>query len=281
MKIGNYELNAVETTIFGLDGGAMFGVVPKTIWSRNYNAGDEQNRIPLAARPLLISSNNRKILVDTGNGDKFDEKFASIYSIDREQSNIVNALQRIGTNADEITDVILTHLHFDHCGGATSFVNGKFVPTFPNAQYYVQKEQINWSEKNSEKDRASFIKENWECLSENSLLVQLDGDCELFDGIEIIVSNGHTRGMSLVKISDGSKSLVYCADLCPTASHVGIPYSMGYDNEPLIVIEEKKKLFPKFYNDETILFFEHDAFIKAGKLAQHKDWFKVEPVSFD
>jgi len=281
MDIGKFELKAVETTIFGFDGGAMFGVVPKAIWSRSYNIGDEQNRIPLAARPLLVSFDNKKVLIDTGNGDKFDDKLSSIYSLNRQQSNIVNALEKLSIRADDITDVILTHLHFDHSGGATSIVNGEIVPTFPNAKYYVQKKQLDWAESPTEKDRASFMSENWECLLSNSMLQLIEGDGELFPGIDIIISNGHTKNMSLVKISDNGQSLVYCADLCPTSAHVGIPFSMGYDNFPVTVMAEKKKMFPKFYEKGTLLFFEHDAYHRAGRLIAHKDWYKVEYVNFD
>lgn len=276
MNIGKFKLTAIDTSIFALDGGAMFGVVPKALWSKMYNSGDDQNRIPLSARPLLVEWEDRKMLIDTGNGDKFNQKFADMYSLNSTESAIENALAKINITPDQITDVVLTHLHFDHAGGATKFENNQIVPTFANAKYYVQKEHLSWAENPTEKDRASFINDNWLPLAEQ--LELLDGEGSLFDGVNLYLSDGHTKSMQLVEIEDGGSSLLFCADLCPTSAHIGLPFSMGYDNFPLSVMNEKKRLFPQAYEKGTILYFEHDAFNPTAKLTTHKDWFRADIV---
>ncbi|TAL70754.1 MAG: MBL fold metallo-hydrolase [Bacteroidetes bacterium] len=266
MTFGKFELDAVDTCLFGLDGGAMFGVVPKTLWSKAYHQGDEFNRIPLSARPLLIRFDERTILIDTGNGTKFNDKFAQIYNIDRDNSSIEKALERFDITYNDITDVILTHLHFDHAGGATTFRNGKLVPTFPNARYYVQKSHLKWAIHPSDKDKASFIRDDYEPLYAEGMLETLEDTGELYPGISLHTVFGHTNSMQLVKISDGRQSLLYCADLSPTHAHINIPFVMGYDNNPLLTIEEKKRIFAQAYEEKWILVFEHDAFIQASKI---------------
>jgi glyoxylase-like metal-dependent hydrolase (beta-lactamase superfamily II) len=264
MKFGKFNIEILDTGLFGLDGGSMFGVVPKVLWSRAYNPGDESNRIPLAARPLLVEWEDRKVLIDTGNGNKMNEKLAKIYNIDLEKSNIDNALEKFNLRPDDITDVILTHLHFDHCGGATSFKNGQIVPTFNNAKYYIQKDHLSWAKKPTEKDRTSFIKENYESLLTDANIEILDGEGELFPGISNILVHGHTKAMQMIKITQNEHTMLYCADLCPTSAHIPVPYVMGYDNFPLTVIEEKKKIMAKAYEEGWILIFEHDAFRQAA-----------------
>ncbi|MGA2297145.1 MAG: MBL fold metallo-hydrolase [FCB group bacterium] len=264
MNIGKFQIDVLDTGIFGLDGGAMFGVVPKALWAIAYNPGDELNRIPLAARPLLIRTTDKIILVDTGNGNKMSDTFAERYGIDREKSSLELALKPFNLKPEKITDVILTHLHFDHAGGAAVIKNGEIVPTFPNAKYYVQKEHLMWAESPTDKDKASFVKNNYQSLVQNGLVETLDGPGELFPGITVMPVNGHTKAMQIVKISDGGQTLLYCADLSPTSAHVNIPFIMGYDNNPLTVIEEKKKYFAEAYEDKWILCFEHDAFVQAA-----------------
>jgi len=270
MKIGKYELYAVETGRFRLDGGAMFGIVPKVIWNK-LNPADERNRIELALRTLLIVGNDKKILVDTGIGNKWQDKYRDIYGIDHSKFTLETSLEKLGFKTDDITDVILTHLHFDHAGGST-FIDkdGAIKPTFKNATYYVQKSNLELALNPNEKDRASYLKENFTPLIEFNQLEVVDGEFEIFDGIELIVSNGHTTGQQLVKISDGSKTVVYCGDLIPTSSHIPIPYVMAYDLRPLVTMEEKKKLLKRAVDENWILFFEHDPYadaatVKAGK----------------
>lgn len=266
MQLGKFTINLLDTGLFALDGGAMFGVVPKVMWSKAYNSGDELNRIPLAARPLLIQFDNKKILVDTGNGTKLNEKIRKIYNIDNTKSAIDKPLARFGLAVGDITDVILTHLHFDHSGGAVSIIDGKLIPTFPNAKFYVQKEHLKWALNPTEKDKASFFPENYVPLVESGLLDKLDGEGELFPGISVMPLNGHTKAMQLVKISDSGENALFCADLCATSAHIPIPYGMGYDNFPLTTIEEKKRILPQAYEENWTMIFEHDAFVQAGKI---------------
>ncbi|KAA3597559.1 MAG: MBL fold metallo-hydrolase [Candidatus Scalindua sp. AMX11] len=274
MKIGKYELHQIETGIFGLDGGAMFGIVPRSLWSK-LSSPDEENRIDMALRALLIMGDNRAILVDTGVGNKFTEKQKRIYRIDQEKENLTASLQRFNLETEDITDVILTHLHFDHAGGATSIEEGEHVLTFPNATYYVQKKNYEWALNPSDKDRGSYLKENFVPLAESEKLQLVEGEGEILPGIEVLVSNGHTIGQQLVKLSDDKQTLVYCADLIPMASHIKVPYITGYDIYPLKTIEEKKSLLSKASSNGWILFLEHDAKSAAVKIEKSEIGFTV------
>jgi len=276
MNLGKFKVNAIETGIFGLDGGSMFGIVPKALWQRKYDRGDELNRIPLAARPLLVQFDDRVLLIDTGNGNKFNDKFANLYNIDKEKSSILNALKLHNIEAEQVTDVILTHLHFDHSGGATIIQNNRAVPTFPNAKYYIQKEQLDWAKNPTEKDSASFIPDNYQPLIEHNQLEVIDGEGVLFDGISIITAFGHTQAMQMLRISNQDKTLYYLADTIPTAAHLPFSFSMGFDNFPLKVIDEKKNLLPQIYEERAILFFEHDAFLQAATIKSTEKGFAVD-----
>lgn len=257
MKIGNYHLTSIETGRFALDGGAMFGVVPWVFWSKS-NPPDDRQRITLAARCLLIRGEGRTILVDTGNGAKWNEKLKDIYRLDNSRFTLESSLASAGVTPEEITDVILTHLHFDHCGGSTKFVDGKLVPSFPNAVHYVQRAHWELSQDPSDRDRASFMKDDFMLLHERGMLKLVDGEQELFPGISVVVCNGHTMAQQLPKISDGTTTLLFCCDLVPTTTHIPFPYIMGYDLRPLVTLEEKKRLLPQAEREGWILFFEHD-----------------------
>lgn len=274
MQLGKFNIDSVETSIFALDGGSMFGVVPKVMWSKAYDPGDELNRIPLAARPLLVRWEDRIVLIDTGNGTKMSDKLAAIYGIDKEKSSIENALSKFNITADEITDVILTHLHFDHSGGSTNYVNGIAEPVFKNAKYYVQKEHFNWAQNPTEKDRASFLKDDFMPLFSSGMLELIDGEGQLFDGINLITTFGHTHAMQAVKITDEGNTILYCADFCATSAHVPVPYVMGYDNQPLVAIEERKKILPQAYEEGWIFAYEHDAKIQASKIISTEKGFR-------
>ncbi|MBM4171633.1 MAG: MBL fold metallo-hydrolase [Ignavibacteria bacterium] len=276
MKIGKYELKAIQTGMFGLDGGAMFGVVPKPLWQK-YNPSDEQNRITLGARTLLLDAGKRKILIDTGLGDNWDEKFKQIYKIEQPDKPIITALKKENLSAYDITDVILTHLHFDHTGGSTSYVEGKWIPTFQNATYYIQRKHFEWAIKPVEKDRASFIQNRFFPLQEAGVLKLLEED-EFDNEIELIVLNGHTFSQQMIKISDSSKTLVYCGDLLPTSTHIPLPYVMGYDLQPLVTIEEKKKLYSNALNENWYLFFEHDPKVVAATITDTNKGFILKDV---
>jgi len=257
MIIGPYTITPVVTSRFGLDGGAMFGVVPKTLWSRQARV-DEQNRIDMVTRTLVLRSADRVILVDTGNGDKWADKYRSIYRIETENYVLPESLTALGIHAEDVTDVICTHLHFDHAGGNTRRKNDRIVPTFPNATYWIQ--QANWELANapSEKDRASYLSENWAVLAENGMIKLLDGETELAKGIRLHVVNGHTSGQQLPIVSDGQRSLLYGGDLFPMRAHIPVPWVMAYDIAPMTTIAEKNAILPRMVDEEWILFFEHD-----------------------
>ena len=257
MKIGPYEIQAIETGRFALDGGAMFGVVPYVFWSKT-NPPDDRMRITLAARCLLIRGNGKIILVDDGNGTKFNDKLRDIYRLDTSRSDLLSSLRNKGVDPSEVTDVILTHLHFDHAGGSTTRANGALVPTFPNAKYYVQQKHWEQALAPTEKDRASFMVDDYRPLREHGVLEFVDGEFEIFPGIELLVCNGHTAAQQLPKISDGKTTLLFCCDLIPTASHVPFPYVMAYDLRPLVTIEEKKRVIPRAAEEQWLLFLEHD-----------------------
>ena len=279
MKLGKFTIDMLDTGIFALDGGAMFGVIPTPLWSKAYNPGDEKNRIPLAARPMLIQWEDRKMLIDTGNGDKLSEKLTKIYAVDKKKSAVSHYLGSIGIKPDEITDVILTHLHFDHAGGATVVENGKPVPAFPNAKYYIQKEHYQWAKNPSEKDRASFMPENYEPLVAEGMMEFIDGEGEIFSGISVLPMYGHTKAMQTVKINGGEQIFFYAADLCPTSAHVPIPYVMGYDNFPLTSMAEKRKIFFEAYEEGWIVAYEHDAFKQATVIdANEKGFYAGQSV---
>lgn len=265
MRIGKYQLSSLVTSTFALDGGAMFGVVPKTLWSKQV-AVDDLNRIDMVTRTLLLESDDQKILIDTGNGDKWNSRMLEIFKIETNGYILPKSLASLGISVDEITDVICTHLHFDHVGGNTQLEGEKIVPTFPNAKYWVQ--EANWKLANQPyaKDKASYLAENWAVLAENGMLEILRSERELFDDIRLEIVNGHTLGQQLPLISDGSNSLIYGGDLLPMKAHIPIPWVMAYDNEPLRSIEEKKRILPELLEQDTIIFFEHDPSTVACKL---------------
>jgi glyoxylase-like metal-dependent hydrolase (beta-lactamase superfamily II) len=265
MKIGKYELFAIDTGTFALDGGAMFGVVPKTLWEKT-NPPDEKNRIPMAARALLLIGDGRKILIDVGNGAKMNEKLSAIYKIDSSKNNLVSSLNNHGILHEDITDVILTHLHFDHCGGSTQKVGGEILPTFPSAKYYVQREHWEWAQKPTDRDKASFFPDDYIPLFERGMLNFTEGEGEIVPGISCRICNGHTTALQAPLISDGDSSLLYVADLMPTYSHVQLPWIMGYDLRPLVTLEEKRRILNEAVDGNWILFFEHDASVQSCRV---------------
>jgi glyoxylase-like metal-dependent hydrolase (beta-lactamase superfamily II) len=273
MHIGKYKLSVVNTGFFRLDGGAMFGVIPKNLWQKS-NPPDDQNRIKLATRNLLLENGKKKILVDTGMGNKWDDKAKKIYDIDQQRNSIETSLQGLNLKPEDITDVILTHLHFDHTGGSTKHENGKIVPAFPNAKYFVHKKNYEWAMNPSERDKGSYIKENFAPLYEEGVL-NLISDESFDDEIDFIVVNGHTFGQQLLKIYDSENTILYCGDLFPTTSHVPLPYVMGYDLQPLITVMEKKKILPVAVEENWKLFFEHDPETVFASVSNSDKGFKI------
>lgn len=267
MKIGQYTIDPVETGTFALDGGAMFGVVPKPLWSRT-NPPDDRNRITLAARSLLVRDGSRTILIDNGNGPKFTEKLRDIYRLEDSASNIGLSLAALGVKPDDVTDVILTHLHFDHAGGSTVIVDGRAVPAFPNARYYVQGAHWAQAMNPTPKDRASFFPDDYLPLKEAGVLEFTDGEGEILPGISVLVTNGHTTAQQLPLISDGKTTLLFSCDLLPTTAHIPLPYVMAYDLRPLTTLEEKRAVLERAAAERWIVFFEHDPVTVACTVAQ-------------
>lgn len=266
MKVGPYNISIIGAGDFRLDGGAMFGVVPKRLWSRVCPT-DESNRIAMTTNCLLIEGEGRRILVDTGLGHKESRNFVDIYGVDFSHHTLEDSLAACGVRTEDITDVILTHLHFDHVGGATRRAGEEIVPTFPNARHHVQKRHYDHALNPTERDRASFLPHNIEPLARAGLFEFTDGDTELFPGIHLIVVNGHTPGQQTVKISDGSNVIVWFAgDLLPMSAHVPLPYIMGYDLFPMTTLEEKKRLLPQATEERWVAVFEHDPSVPAARL---------------
>lgn len=274
-RIGPYTLHVIETGRFALDGGAMFGVVPRTLWERRITP-DERNRIPMNMRCLLIESSGRLILVDSGLGDKYDAKFAGIYAVNHERYDLHRSLRTAGFSASDVTDVVLTHLHFDHCGGSTRRVGDRILPAFENAEYYVQRSHWEWAKNPNVRERASFLEDNLAPLEASGRLRLLDGEGELWPGIEVFVVNGHTEGQQLVKISGDGRTLVFVADLLPTSAHLPIPWVMAYDVRPLVTFEEKKSFLERGAALGWHVMFEHDPVVEVATLK--KGGSRVEAV---
>ena len=267
---------SVETGKFKLDGGAMFGVVPKSIWNKS-NPADENNLCTWALRCLVIKEGNRTILIDTGMGDKQDAKFFSHY-YPHETVALADALQKINIGIEDITDVLLTHLHFDHVGGAIKKIEDKLVPTFPNATYWVNETQWNLALHPNRREKASFLTENIVPLNQSGQLKLITlpafksttslQEIKFTEAISCLVVNGHTEGMLLPKIKIGNETIVYMADLLPSTGHIPLPYVMGYDMQPLITLEEKEKFLTTAFKENYILFFEHDAVNECCRLIE-------------
>lgn len=257
MHLGGYRLDVVHAGFLGLDGGAMFGIVPKALWARRI-APDDQNRIPLAMRCLLLRGHGRTVLVDAGLGDKYDAKFGGIYAVDRSAHDLIPSLAALGVRPEDVTDVLLTHLHFDHCGGATRRdESGRLVTTFPRATYHVQRRHWDWAHE-SPREQASFLAENLEPLADSGQLQFVEGEASPLPGVELLVVDGHTRGQQLPLVRGEGAALLYAADLLPTAAHVPPLWIMAYDVAPLDTLAEKERLLARAAEEGWTVFFEHD-----------------------
>jgi len=271
LKLCNFEIFLISDGKFWLDGGAMFGVVPKVLWEKT-NPADQHNRIEMAFNCCLVKTQNKNILIDTGVGDKLDEKFAEIYRIEKSR-NISDSLNAIGLSEADIDIVINTHLHFDHCGGNTKVESGEFVPRFKKAKYYIQRQEWEDATHPNERTKASYLKENFVPIKENGQLELIDGDKEIVPGVKTIVTGGHTLGHQSVLIESEGKTAFYLGDLIPTTSHIKIPYVMGYDLYPLDTIKKKKELLKKAVAEHWLLIFEHDSKVFAGYLEEKEGKF--------
>lgn len=268
------KLYAIDTGYFKLDGGAMFGVVPKTIW-KDINPSDDRNLCTWAMRCLLVEEGNRLALIDCGLGNKQSEKFFSYYEPHGEDS-LEKSLKKNGFDLGDITDVFLTHLHFDHCGGAVKREGEKLLPAFPNATYWSHEKHWEWAVKPNSRERASFLKENILPIQESGQLKFVNDGEEIFSGFSNITVYGHTEAMMLPKISVNGNTLVYMADLIPSAGHLPVAYVMAYDVRPLITLTEKEKFLNEAMQNNYILFFEHDRTIEACSLHQTERGIKMK-----
>lgn len=280
MTLGVYQLDIVHAGVLGLDGGAMFGIVPKALWERRIPA-DEKNRIPLAMRCLLLRGHGRIILIDTGLGDKYDEKFGRLFAVDRSGHDLLVSLASLGVSPEDVTDVLLTHLHFDHCGGGTTRnESGELVTTFPNAVYHVQEEHWAWAH-TSPREQASFLAENLDPLDASGQLNLLEEGAAPLPDIELLRVDGHTRGQQLPLVHGDGQALLYAADLLPTAAHVPLLWIMAYDIEPLVTLEEKRRILARAAAEEWTVFFEHDTVHTTGRIGETAKGFQatgLQPV---
>jgi glyoxylase-like metal-dependent hydrolase (beta-lactamase superfamily II) len=299
------KLYSINTGYFKLDGGAMFGVVPKSIWNK-LNPADENNMCSWALRCLLIEDEGKLILIDTGMGNKQDAKFFGHYYLHGDDT-LEKSLSQHGFTAADITDVFLTHLHFDHCGGAIVREGDKLVPAFKNATYWSNERHWQWATKPNEREKASFLKENILPIEQSGQLkmvdsIKTDGSVKLTDdskqglstvnyqlssitpNLSFYIVNGHTGAMMLPKINYNGKTIVYMADLLPSVAHIPLPYVMGYDMFPLTTLNEKKAFLTEALANDYILFFEHDPVNECCNLQmtekgiRQKDVFKLSEV---
>jgi len=252
------KLHVINTGNLKLDGGAMFGVVPKVMWSKLYPC-DENNLCNWSMRCLLVEDGDRKVLIDCGIGNKQSEKFFSNYYLNGDDS-LTGSLAAVGFTEDDITDVILTHLHFDHCGGAVKWnpEHTDYIPAFKNATYWTSRQQWEWATSPNNREKASFLKENIFPIKEKGKLKLVENETEILPGISLRMFFGHTEGQVIPMIKYGDKTVVYMADLLPSAAHIPLPYVMSYDTRPLITLEEKEIFMKEAAEKGYILFLEHD-----------------------
>ena len=277
MRLGDLDIFVLSDGLFRLDGGAMFGVVPRVLWEKT-DPPDEKNRILMGLNCLLVRRGSEKVLIDTGIGDKFDEKFAKIYSVQRDKT-LLDELASLHVKPEDITRVIMTHLHFDHIGWNTRRnTAGEIVPTFPNAVYYAQRGEYEVANQPDDRSRASYIKWNWEALEKSGQLQLLEGTSEILPGIASMVAPGHTLHHTIVTVKSEGKTAAFLADLVPTTSHLKTLYVMGYDLYPKLSMETKPKILQQAFEEQWLLFFEHAPRIKAGYLQQVEGNWKISPV---
>jgi glyoxylase-like metal-dependent hydrolase (beta-lactamase superfamily II) len=279
MQFGDYRIEVIPDCEFRLDGGAMFGVVPRNLWSKACPP-DEQNRIRMNMNCLFIDAGSERILIDTGIGDKWPEKYRAMYGIDR-RSSLDESLRSIaGLGAEDISIVINTHLHFDHAGGNTIFnESGEAVPAFPNARYFVSRAEYEHAESPTERDRASYLPENWRPLKEAGRLELKEAEYEVVPGLRMETHAGHNRSMQCARLQREGKTLFGFADLVPMRAHVPFAWIMGFDLYPVETLEAKKKLLPQAAREEWTCLFYHDPDQALGKITFAEGKFRSVPVT--
>jgi glyoxylase-like metal-dependent hydrolase (beta-lactamase superfamily II) len=276
MHLGDLEVHFLHGGNFYLDGGAMFGVVPKPLWEKK-SAPDDRNRIRLAANSLLVRTQNKNILIETGNGTKWTPKLRDIYGI-QEGDPLVDNLAAAGVRPDQIDLVINTHLHFDHAGGNTKLVNDKAIAAFPSAKYIVQAAEIAHAGNPTERDRASYFDENFLPIQQAGQWHAIEGDTEILHGISALRIPGHNADLQAIKLTGGGKTIFFVADLFPTRHHLSLPWIMAYDLYPLQTLETKRKWLQTIVQENWIVVFGHDPDIPAATLHQRENKIEFEPI---
>ena len=284
-RVGSLRIHALQAGLQQLDGGAMFGVVPKTLWERKIPA-DARNRIPLGMRCLLIEHPDALVLIDTGAGHKENDKFYSIYGVENAPvgsvgpTQLESALAEVGFAATDVTLVINSHLHFDHAGGNTRRdEGGAVVPSFPNARYVVRRGEWNWAHDTNERTAGSYFAHNYDSLEAAGRIDLVDTDRELLPGIALRKTPGHTPHHQGILIESGAERLFYLADLAPTTAHVPLPWIMGYDVEPLVTLESKRSLWAEAARERWTMMFEHDSVHAFGRIVPDGRGYACELVA--
>ena len=271
--VGSIRIHGIEAGVQQLDGGAMFGVVPKPLWERRIPA-DLRNRIPLALRCLLIEAPNALVLVDTGIGNKYGEKFADIYGVSNggDPTRLEDGIRNAGFDPGDVDIVLNTHLHFDHAGGNTMRRDdGTVVPAFPEARHVVQRGELDFAHSHNERIRASYLTENFEAISAGGLWDLVEGDAQVTEGVRVAPTPGHTPFHQSVMITSDGHTACFLADVCPTSAHLPLPWIMGYDLEPLVTLESKRGLWSRALEEDWLLVFEHDPRVPWGRLDPEAD----------
>ncbi|MBI3995812.1 MAG: MBL fold metallo-hydrolase [Nitrospirae bacterium] len=277
MRFGQIETHTLTDGLFRLDGGAMFGIVPKPLWEKT-NPPDDRNRVRMNLGVLLIRAHGKNILVDTGAGGKMEPKWQEIYALER-RPNLEESLAKLRLTPNDIDIVINTHLHFDHAGGNTfRDVDGQIVPTFPKARYFVQKGEWDWAHTKHERTQYAYFKDDFSPLERSGRLTLLKGDEEILGGIRVLVTPGHTEFHQCALVESEGQKAIFLGDLIPMVSHLPYPYVMGYDLFPLKTLETKKKILQQSYDEHWLLIFQHDPDTSMGYLKKADGKFALEAV---
>ena len=278
MRLGNLEIAVVSDGGFRLDGGTMFGAVPRVLWEKR-KPPDERNRIRMGTNCLLVASGRELALIDTGVGDKHDAKFRDQFGFEEGARRLPEAIRAAGYELGDVTHVVLTHLHFDHCGWNTRESAGGFAPTFPKARYWLERGEVEHARHPNERDRASYDPRNFEPLFEAGVVELFDAEAEPFPGLRAVKVPGHNRDMCIVLIDGGGEKAVFWADLVPTTAHVATPWVMGFDLYPLTTMENKQVWLPRAAEEGWLCVFEHDADAPLGRLAVDRPGrYRAEPL---
>jgi glyoxylase-like metal-dependent hydrolase (beta-lactamase superfamily II) len=279
MHLGEMEVLFLDAGTFALDGGAMYGVVPKVLWEKK-SPPDARNRIRMRANSLLVRAGGKTVVVETGNGTRWDPKLRAIYVI-QDGDPLLDSLAKVGVRPEQVDLVVNTHLHFDHAGGNTRPANDGVVPTFPNARYIVQRGELEHASSPTERDRASYFPGHLEVVSRAGLWNLVEGNQEILPGLSVERIPGHNADIQAIKVSGGGKTLAFVADLLPTRHHIQLPWIMAYDLYPLETLETKRQWLPRIIDRGWIVVFGHDPDVAAAILHERGGKVEIEPVDLN